>query len=804
MTNKQPAKSKKKKRKLNWKNISIFSISILLIGTLGVAGILFNAARNLPDWDTAQLSGAKTTYLYDDQGQNYFNLHAEENRTEISIDQIPQDLIDAFIATEDKEFYQHKGINFRGIARAAVRNVQSGDLTGQGASTITQQLARNAFLSFDKKWDRKIQEVLLAFRLESSYSKDEILTMYLNKIYFGAGAYGVQAATNTYFGKDISELSLAESALLAGLVQTPSSYNPFQHYDRAKARQKVVLDNMYKSDFISLQERDDAYNVELIFKTITQETAQYGYFVDAVIEEAVDILSSSGKIDEPNNAIYRGGLQIYTTMNQNVQKHAEQLFSNAANFPNQSKGDDIIQGAVVLIDHRNGEIKTLVGGRKYENRRGFNRATSAYRQPGSAFKPIAVYAPALEQGYMPFYVLNDTLTSYKIGGSVWTPRNYDHQYRGLITMRTAVQWSVNTYAVQLLDQFGVKSGYDFAESLGIEVVSGSSKSDMALSPLALGSLTKGATPKQMAAAYGSFGNGGNYIKPHLITKIVDANGMEIYNHKNDYHRVMSPETAWLMSSMLQTAVSSGTGSNAGISGLMTAGKTGTSEHYRDSWFCGFSPAFSAAVWMGYDKNHTMSQVFGGGFPAKIWRSIIQEAHKNVSAAPQAQPANVIRISVDSRTGLLPSDFTPEGNIISEYCRKDSVPKESSDIYTEVYICPDSNLLATEFCPDPQSKFMEKEDADLPTEHCSLHGSFAFPDTDGIGNIPQSKIIISVCNHPSNDGRIFRANIPGYNHKGGCPNEYIENVEIKSTETFPYCSVPEHQVKRANENNARTP
>ncbi|MGI5922001.1 MAG: transglycosylase domain-containing protein [Syntrophomonadaceae bacterium] len=766
---------------------------IILIGTATLMGTLVYASLSLPAWDPQQLTGANATTLLDDKGEVFATLHAGENRSDVELDQVPQDLINAFVAIEDQDFYSHHGVNYKGIIRAALSNVRSGDLTGQGASTITQQLARNAFLTADKRFERKLKEIILAYKLEFNFSKDEILTMYMNKICFGGSSYGVQAASKTFFGKDVSELTLEESALLAGLVQSPNNYYPFQYYDRAKARQKQVLNSMVHCGFIDQQTADAAYEKPLHFQKVHNSAAKYGFFTDAVIEEALDILGTIDEYkDDPNSALYRAGLEIYTTMNANMQEHAEELAANPANFPSESKNGQKIQVGMAIVDDTNGEVKAILGGREYEQQRGFNRAIDAYRQPGSSIKPLAVYGPALEQGFMPYYVLDDAPLSYKVGGTVWKPENYDHRYRGFISMRTAVQYSINTYSVQLLDQIGIKSGYKFAKSLGLELVDTRGKNDLALAPLSLGGLTKGATPLQMAAAYGAFGNSGVYVKPHFITKILDSDGVELYKFKSDYRRVMSEETSWLMSSMLQSVVTSGTGTKARIPGVMTAGKTGTSEEYRDSWFCGFVPGFSGAVWMGYDKEYTMNDIYGGGYPALLWKSMMQEALKLKKVTPQQRPKDIIQISICTKSGKLISESCPQDNIRTEYCVKQFAPKETCDIHQVVAICPESGKLAGKYCPNPELRSLVKTDKNsidpdkVPTEDCDIHTSF---DLSGM-----FKNRVIVCRDPRHEGKLYKANIPNPAQSGGCPEEYREEIILEPGHNLPQCSIDEHRVK----------
>lgn len=784
---------KKTRRSFNSSRLFKALAVLALVGAGCMVGIFIYAATSLPAWDPQQLSGANTTLIYDDQGRMVTGIHAEENRTEITLDKVPQDLINAIVATEDQDFYNHHGVNFKGIARALVVNLTSGDLTGQGASTITQQLARNAFLTLDKQWERKIKEIILAFKLESNYSKDEILTMYLNKINFGA-AYGVQAAANTYFGKDVQHLNLAESSLLAGLPQNPNGYSPFQHLDRAKARQRQVLNRMVVCGYIDQATSDQAFAAPLEFNKLRGSDKRYGYYLDAVIDEALAIFKEKKLKGNPDDLIYRSGFKIYTSMDSDLQTFAEELYANPANFPSESKGGELLQSAMVLIDHSNGQVKAIMGGRNYEVRRGFNRATNAYRQPGSSIKPIAVYSPALENGFMPYYVLDDSPVSFKSGsGSVWSPQNYDGKYRGLITMRTAVQWSINTYAVQLLDQLGVRTSFDFARSLGLELIDSPGTNDLGLAPLSLGGLTHGATPLQMAAAYGAIGNGGVYMKPHFIERIVDSQGAEIYKFKREDHRAMTPQTAWLMGNMLQTVVTSGTGTNAQVPGVVTAGKTGTSEEYKDSWFTGFTPGYSVAVWMGYDQKHTMSNIYGGGFPAKIFKAMLQKAHSKHNPAPKGMPDGIVQVSVCSRSGLLPGDNCLPDQIVTDYSRADAVPTEICDAHEYLLICPESGKLAGRYCPNAEMRPMVKtregsaaEDR-IPTEKCDIHNDVTLPGL--------FKNEVWVCTDPRHGGELFRARVPNPLETGGCPPEYMQKVVLDNNQHIRDCDLSDHQLKK---------
>ncbi len=378
-----------KKLKFNWTKRKIVKFILwavfllVLAGLIAVLSFFGYAAVGMPVFDPEKLYGANNTELCTQDAQVFAVLHAGENRTDVKLSKVPKQLVEAFIATEDREFYQHHGINILGIARAGLANLKSGDLTSQGASTITQQLARITYLSSDKKLLRKLREIILAFKLERTYSKEQILTMYLNKVYFGAGAYGVQAAANTYFGKDVSELSLAEAALIAGLVQSPNNYNPFLNPDKALERRKLVLESMVSTGYLTEAAAKEAAGASLELYNAPPANTQYGFFKDAVIEEAIQLLAGIPGYEDPENALYTAGLKIYTTVDLPLQAYAEEYCRNTSNFPPGDKDGQKVQVAMVLLEQESGAVKAVIGGREYGNQRGFNRAVSAYRQPGS-------------------------------------------------------------------------------------------------------------------------------------------------------------------------------------------------------------------------------------------------------------------------------------------------------------------------------------------------------------------------------------------------------------------------------------
>jgi len=557
----------------------------------------------------------QTTFLYDHNGNVTSEVHGEINRVPVPLEKIPEHVQKAFVAVEDERFYRHHGVDPRAIVRAVFSFYTAGRVT-EGASTITQQLMKLNFLSPEQTLRRKVKEAALAVEFERRFTKDEILEFYLNRVYFGEGAYGVQSAAKVYFNKDSRELNLAEGALLAGLVQAPSAYDPYINQEGALRRRNVVLEKMVEQGVIGKDTGVKASKEVLNLREGSGpgDTKNHSYFIDRVIDEAVAAVGEE--------KLFKGGLRIHTTLEPEIQKKAEEIFKRPDLFP-----DREVEAALVLVENETGAVKALVGGRQYEARRGFNRATQLVRQPGSAFKPVAVYAPAFETGYGPDSAVSDT--PFKSGN--YEPHNSDRSYYGQINVRTALQWSRNVAAVRLLNQIGIDRGYEMARKLGFELV----EEDRCL-PLALGGLTRGVSPLQMAGAYAAFANHGIFTKPYTIRYIEDAEGKVIYRHPEGAP-VMKASTAETMKDVLRTVVAYGTGHRADIRGVEVAGKTGTTElpdtpvfrglrGNKDAWFVGFTPRFTAAVWMGYDEKdmdgrHYLTS-YGGNQPAEIFRLVM--------------------------------------------------------------------------------------------------------------------------------------------------------------------------------------
>lgn len=598
----KPPKKKSPMRRFLW----IVGILVFLIIAGAGCGFIGATMSDLPE--VANVKPAASSQIYDVHGNLITTVHATENRLPVKLSQVPKDLQNAFIATEDNRFYSHHGVDPIGIMRAIWVNIAH-DGVAEGGSTITQQLARNAFLTQDRTLKRKIMEAMLAIRIEQYYTKQEILEMYLNQIYFGQGAYGVQAAAHVYFGKNVQDLDLAQSAMLAGLPQSPNYYSPFTNYKAGKARQAVVLGQMVKYDYIDQATADKAKDEDLGLREKSEAAHSdnnASYFIDYVISEIAEKYG--------DDAVYKDGLKIYTTIDMKAQDAAVQAMHNLPNFYTDDKGLTQPQGALIAINPHNGYIVAMVGGRGDDS---FNRAVLAERQPGSAFKPF-VYLAAIQDGMTPGTVMDDK----KIEFNGWSPKNYEGTYSGQMTLHYALQHSVNTIAVQLADAVGMRKVLNLASSLGITTLDDSKDNNLAA---ALGGLTNGVKPIDMAVAYGTLANGGVKVKPVAITKIVDRNGQVVEENSTEEQRVVDPKYAYVITNMLESVMSGGTGGGASI-GRPAAGKTGTTDESKDAWFVGYTPDLVAAVWMGDDYGiETLDGITGGTVPAVIWRDFMSQA-----------------------------------------------------------------------------------------------------------------------------------------------------------------------------------
>uniref|UniRef100_UPI0040255BB0 transglycosylase domain-containing protein n=1 Tax=Megasphaera micronuciformis TaxID=187326 RepID=UPI0040255BB0 len=590
-----------------------------------MCGYIFAANQSLPEVGN-NMRPAVSSQVFDSQGKLITTLHSDQNRLPIDINKVPKNLQNAFIAAEDNRFYDHIGVDPIGILRAVVTNLTNRGIA-QGGSTITQQLAKNAFLSQDQTLKRKIQEAILALELERKYSKKEILEMYMNQIYFGRGAYGIQTAAHTYFGKDVGDLTLAECAMIAGLPKSPNYYS--SSVNEATARKNVVVGQMEKYGYITPSQAEEAKksSLDIKQKSTSNTTDETAYFIDYVTQE---IAQKYG-----DDALYKDGLKIYTTLDTDKQHAAVQAMHHLPETHTDDQGLTQPQGAIISIDPKTGHILAMVGGRGQDS---FNRASMAVRQPGSAFKPF-VYMTAMEHDMTPDTIMEDKKVEY--GG--WSPHNADNGYQGRMPLWKALALSVNTVAVQLADKVGPSNVIANAKKLGITtLVEDGSPNDDNLASAALGGLTKGVTPLEMAAAYGAFANKGVYIKPIAIVKILDRNGNVLEDNSSDVQKtqVMSEKTAYEMTSMLEGVITRGTGTAASI-GRPAAGKTGTTDDNHDAWFIGYTPDIVTAVWVGDDTgSQSLGEIYGGTVPAQIWHDYMASAVSGTSADDFDVPAGM--------------------------------------------------------------------------------------------------------------------------------------------------------------------
>lgn len=607
--------------------MALVVIMVICVAGAG-AGFLLSITGTLPDVSQT-LSPAASSQIYDCKGRLITTVHAEQNRLPVKLSETPKELQNAFIAAEDIRFYKHHGIDPIGIARALVSNIRHRDATGQGGSTITQQLARNAFLTQEQTLKRKLLEAVLAVEIENKYTKAEILEMYMNQIYFGQGAYGVQTASHVYFGKDVKDLNLAQCAMLAGLPNSPNYYSPFHNLQAAKYRQGVVLDQMAKYGYITQEQADEAkaQDLGLVKPGSNQDNNKVAsYFVNYVVQQVSDKYDSS--------AIYKEGLKIYTTLDLDMQKDAENAVNkDLPKGTKNAKGITQPQGALLAIETKTGDVKAMVGGRGEDQ---FNRATQMYRQPGSAFKPFT-YVTALEKGMSPNMMLDNSAVSFAGG---WSPKNYGHTTGGPVTMTEALVKSMNIPTINLANKVGMSNVIKTAEKCGITSLVDSGKySDNNLSA-SIGGLSKGVSLWDMAQAYSVFANNGQLIKPRVILKIEDRNGNILEDHtgESDAEQVLDANAVARLNVMLQQAVMRGTGRNAYF-GRPLAGKTGTTNGAHDAWFVGYTPNMVTAVWIG-DDTSTNAGYTGGTIPATIFRDFMSQATASQSASSFNIPASI--------------------------------------------------------------------------------------------------------------------------------------------------------------------
>ncbi len=656
-----------------------FTISIA-IGAM--AGVVAGYFRNVPPLDEVNFDPKLTTYIYDVKGRVIARLFTE-NRVPVRLHEIPEVVRLAFIAAEDSDFYQHHGIDFLGIARAALVNLRAGAIE-QGGSTITQQLAKLAFLTNDRTWSRKFKELLLAIQIERKYTKDEILESYLNVVYFGHGAYGVEAASQIFFQKSVSEVNLQEAALLAAIVNGPGYYSPFYDMEAATRRRNLVLRRMLDLGFIDRAAYDEAVSSPIELKDGRRQQPIAPHFVIYVREQLLDRYGAQ--------MVYTGGLRVYTTLDLDLQRAAEKAIEEMV--PVQETDENGLaqpQAALVTIDVHTGEIRAMVGGRNNDQ---YNRAVQATRQPGSAMKPF-VYAAAIDsKRYTPAHLMVDEPTTFTlITGETWTPRNYDNTHRGTMSLRTALEDSINVVAAKLIDEIGPATAIDYAKRMGITTLQESGRlNDLTLS-FALGGLTRGVTLLEMATAYGVFASGGIRTTPIAILRVEGPDGTVIDEFRPQRRLVLSPETAYIMTDMMRGVIERGTGVGANI-GRPAAGKTGTTSSFTDAWFVGYTPSLVTAVWIGNDSNEPMiypGRQIGSGTAARTWRAYMSEAVKGTPVEEFPRPPGIVGpLAIDVTNGKLVNDTcsgVPMNERVYEIFIEGTEPTEVSERCSTLFNLP---------------------------------------------------------------------------------------------------------------------
>ncbi len=766
-----------------FKALLLCFLAVAIVGGCAGIGVLKGIIASAPD--ISDIDPTPTGYLsvvLDNQGNQTAKLVASgSNRVYVTLDEIPKDLQHAFVAIEDERFYEHNGIDMKGIIRAGFQGISNGFHFNQGASTITQQLLKNNVFegwtnqSGIEKIKRKIQEQYLAVELSKVKSKDWILENYLNTINLGQNTLGVQSASRRYFGKDVSELTLSESAVIAGITKNPSAFNPVSHPEDNKNRRKLVLKNMWEQNYIS----EDQYKEALaddVYSRIQQVNIEYAevnpnsYFVDAVIDQVVaDLVEKKGYTDtQAYKAIYNSGLTIESTQDMAIQEVCDAEVNNLENYstapqysfsyrlsiakkdgtmenysdqtmishysssnPDYSlnfasvedaqaaidaykaellqPGDTIPEGgesvvftmqpqaSVTIIDQSTGEVKAIVGGRGDKSgSRTLNRATDTTRQPGSTFKVLAAFAPALDTAGMTLATVQDDAPyNYTNGTSL---RNYDNSYRGLTTIRYAITKSINVVTVKTLTDISPQVGYDYLTNFGFTTLT----QDDIVQSLSLGGITNGVTNLELTAAYATIADGGTYTKPRFYTRILDHDGNVLIDNSPETHTVLKESTAFLLTDAMKDVVTVGTGKAVAFGDMPIAGKTGTTTKNRDCLFSGYTPYYTCSVWCGYDDNTPQDGALTSN-PRTLWRNIMSRIHEGLEPKDFEQPEGIVTANVCKKSGKLAveglCDADPRGSMfITENFAAGTAPTEYCDHHVSATICTESGMLANEFCP----------------------------------------------------------------------------------------------------------
>jgi len=809
-------------------------VCVLAVGIIGICfgiGIFKGILASAPDISSLDVRPTGyATVVYDSTGKQIAKLvGTDSNRSYVNMDQIPQDMADAFVAIEDMRFYQHNGIDIKGIARAAVVAIQSRDLS-QGASTITQQLLKNNVFegwvgenSNFVKIKRKIQEQYLAIELEKRMDKESILELYMNSINLGQNTLGVQAASMRYFNKPVSQLTLSECAVIAGITQNPSKYNPISHPEENVKRRSKVLNDMLEQGYITQEEYDEAVSdnvyarIQMVNKEKDVESINT-YYVDALIDEVTAVLMEEKGYNETQayKLVYSGGLQIYAAQDPKIQSICDSIYNDEENYPEDTKwlldyqltiktsngdyvnhstemfkayfqqqsaaynllydsqdaayedialyqtavlgpGDKVHderinltpqpQVSITVQDQATGHVVAMVGGRGTKTAsRTLNRATDTKRQPGSTFKVLGAFAPALDSAGMTLAsVQNDAPYTYEDGTPV---NNWYSEYKGICSLRYGIEQSLNIVTVKTLTQITPQLGFDYLLDFGFTTLVERRQEDTEDGPkiftditqsLALGGLTDGVTNMELNAAYASIANGGSYIKPTLFTKILDHDGNVLIDNTSPSQRqVIKESTAYLLTDAMVDVVTKGTGGAVNFGGdIAIAGKTGTTTDDKDVWFAGFSPYYTATTWTGYDNNVKMRAASEKALSKTMWRKVMSQIHENLPAASFKKPSGIVTATICSKSGKLPIAGICDAYLATEYFAEGTVPTDSCTVHVNGMVCAATGMSACTTCPFQRPGTIEIPPGDDGnpglTEYCP-HTATYFLDPNNIAAI----------------------------------------------------------------------
>lgn len=845
------ATGKKWGRKIIFTFVQVFLVAMIGLGIIGISagvGAFKGVLATAPAIGNIDVTPSGfSTFVYDIEGKQTAKLIAKDsNRIPVTSDMVPQNLKNAFVAIEDARFYDHNGIDIKGIIRAGKVGIQNRHFS-EGASTITQQLLKNNVFtdwtsedSWADKFKRKFQEQYLALELEKVMDKESILINYMNTINLGSNTLGVEAASRRYFSKHVNELTLSECAVIASITQNPSRYNPIRHPEDNAERREKVLKDMMDQGYITAEERDEALaddvysRIQIADSENNEDNAINTYFVDALTDDVMEDLIALGYNEtQAYTLLYSGGLKIYSTQDPKIQRICDEAFADESNFPanvkwylnyeltidrangdrenvstemfrsywreNRSKsynliyssqeeayqdieaykedilrdGDEVYgeninltpqpQVSLIVEDQKTGCVAAMVGGRGAKiASRTLNRATDTMRQPGSTFKVVSTYAPALDSaGLTLATIMNDAPFNYATGRPVanW----YGEEYRGLSSLRDGIRDSMNIVAVKTLTQITPQLGFDYLRSFGFttlverEEINGEIFSDIQQTT-ALGGLTHGVTNEELNAAYACIANGGTYIKPKLYTKVLDHDGNIILdNTMPQSKQVIKETTAFLLTDAMVDVVTSGTGGSVNFGNMAIAGKTGTTSDYNDVWFAGYTPYYTATTWAGFDNNVKLTGE-EKNLAKKLWRTVMSQIHEDLPSESFTIPSGIVTATVCSRSGKLPIAGMCDGTLRTEYFTEGTVPTESCDVHYSGQICQYSLLPAREFCPFKIEGVLEL----TPVEDVSLQSGSSTGMTEVVnedGTVSQVPIPAPTSNLCPHDEIFFST--PGY-------------------------------------------